>query len=113
MAETYTLIKDTPSITIHKVVLTSGTTSRAIHCQGARSVTIHSSGAGTLIMYPPDSNGNADTSGTAVELDNALGVSDSTAAKVGMIDRLSMPPWFGIGGNFTHYIMITWEQAGA
>ena len=112
MAETYTLIKDTPSLTIHKVVLTSATTSRPIHCQGARSVTIVSGGNGTLLMYPPDADGNPDVS-DSVELDNALGVSDSTSTKVGMIDRLSMPPWFGLSGNTTHYILISWEQAGA
>ena len=111
MAETYTLIKDTPSLTIHKTVIASGS-SRAFHCQGARSVTIVSGGNGTLLMYPPDADGNPDVS-ASVELDNALGVSDSTSTKVGMIDRLSMPPWFGLSGNTTHYILISWEQAGA
>ena len=113
MTATHTVLKDSPSIHIEKVVLTGGTNSDPIHCLGARSVVILGTQATTeLIAFVPDDTTGLPTTASK-QLDAALGINSPTDTKAGMIGRWDMPPWFGIDGDGTFYVMITWEQAGA
>lgn len=101
---------------IEKVVLTGGSNSDPIHCMGARSVTITGSAAAELITYQPYEDGSLKglpDQSTDRQLDAALGINSPTASVAGIIGRWDMPPWFGLDGNGTFYVMITWEQAGA
>ena len=113
MPATHTVLKDSPSIHIEKVVLTGGTNSDPIHCLGARSVTVTGSAAAELITFAPDETTGLPDGDEDTQLDAALGIHSPTSSQAGIIGRWDMPPWFGLDGNGTFYVMITWEQAGA